>query len=148
MSSGRVRFAAFLALVVAFWPLSALAASPHQLGLLSSDQSIPLAPHWRVVSSPNVNDNGDLYGIVARSMHDVWAAGSYYTSVGQRQTLIAHWDGARWKVMPRPDMPGHNNYLTAVTTLSPRAAVAVGYYFTSTGTALPQRPSTLVEAYF
>jgi len=67
---------------------------------------------WTVVSSPNVDYGGqprdnELQGIVALSANDLWAFGWYAANPsgesGDEFTLVLHWDGASWSVVPSPD---------------------------------------------
>jgi hypothetical protein len=44
-----------------------------------------------------------LKGETAMSTSDVWAVGDYYCSNGYpSRTLIEHWDGTQWSVVPSP----------------------------------------------
>jgi hypothetical protein len=67
---------------------------------------------WTVVSSPNVDYGGqprdnELQGIVALPANDLWAFGWYAANPsgesGDEFTLVLHWDGASWSVVPSPD---------------------------------------------
>jgi hypothetical protein len=65
---------------------------------------------WKIVASPNVGPNSQyqsnqLYGIIAISANDIWAYGSYFASDGseQQSTLVEHWNGASWKIVPSPN---------------------------------------------
>jgi hypothetical protein len=62
---------------------------------------------WRFMSSPNPggsNKNNFLRGITAVSAKDVWAYGSSVDiATGLASTLVLHWDGTRWAVVPSPD---------------------------------------------
>lgn len=88
---------------------------------------------WSVVPSPNVgtNNNG-LTGITAVSKNDLWAVGSFTdgsTSLGE--TLIEHWDGTTWSVVPSPNPGVGMNYLTSVSAVSANKIWAVGSAFSS-----------------
>jgi hypothetical protein len=62
---------------------------------------------WRFISSPNPggsNKNNFLRGITAVSAKDVWAYGSSVDiATNLASTLVLHWDGTRWAVVPSPD---------------------------------------------
>jgi hypothetical protein len=62
---------------------------------------------WRFISSPNPggsNKNNFLRGITAVSAKDVWAYGtSVDIATDLASTLVLHWDGIRWAVVPSPD---------------------------------------------
>jgi hypothetical protein len=50
--------------------------------------------------------------VVALSSHDAWAVGTRITY--KRQTLVEHWAGRRWTVVPSPTLAGGDNSLTGV----------------------------------
>jgi hypothetical protein len=61
---------------------------------------------WAVVPSPTsiqTFPENVLHGVAARSASDVWAVGSYRTLASPGQTLIEHWDGSSWKIVPSPN---------------------------------------------
>jgi hypothetical protein len=99
---------------------------------------------WTVVSSPNPgagNGNNSLYAVAARAANDVWAVGYYSTTFGGvNQTLIVHWDGTAWNVVPSPN-PNNNGRLYGVALAGATEVWAVGYYG-GTGTPTDQ---TLTE---
>ncbi|HEY3210151.1 MAG TPA: hypothetical protein VGL18_10235 [Actinomycetota bacterium] len=78
---------------------------------------VPLILHWdgsswKVVPvlGKGTPPNGILGGVLALGPNDVWAAGSYALNPLQsvdfgRETLIEHWDGHRWSVIPSPNVP-------------------------------------------
>jgi hypothetical protein len=49
-------------------------------------------------------------GITTVSANDVWAFGDYYAADGSGQifTLVLHWDGISWKIVPSPS-PANSN---------------------------------------
>ena len=60
---------------------------------------------WKVVPSPNVGTNSNpLSGLTANSANDIWAFGCHFAAdgSGQFRTLVLHWDGKSWKVVPSP----------------------------------------------
>src|SRR5580698_2857238 len=75
---------------------------------------------WSVVPSPNVGPNSDfqsnqLLGLTANSPDDIWAGGSYLSTDGlQTLTLVLHWDGTSWTIVPSPDPT--KGFLTDVLT--------------------------------
>src|SRR5205085_7419484 len=85
--------------------------------------------------SPNVGLGNELHGVAGVSASDVWAVG--FTHKGYRQdvaiptamqTLIEHWDGREWKVVPSPNVGDRNNRLLGVAAISTNDVWAVGYY--------------------
>ena len=88
---------------------------------------------WKVVPSPNLGGpSGEnlLAGVVATSASNAWAVGKYSDGPAF-QTLLEHWNGTTWKIVPSPNPGGQdvNNALTGVTAASGSDAWAVGYYF-------------------
>jgi len=87
---------------------------------------------WTLVSSPNsgTGDNA-LDGVATISQNDVWAVG-YFTNGSTRQTLIEHWNGTNWSIVPSPNPTGSTfSLLSAVTAISASNIWAVGYYSNS-----------------
>jgi hypothetical protein len=102
---------------------------------------------WRVVPSPNVGtyNNNYLYGVAAVSWNDVWAVGySTLDEIGQTRTLIMHWDGSEWNVIPGSNPGTEDNQLFAVSALPANRVWAVGNY-SHTGSI--QSTFTLIEQY-
>jgi hypothetical protein len=65
---------------------------------------------WKVVPSPNVgpkthSPSNSLIGLTANSANDIWAFGCHFAAggSGQFKTLVLHWDGKSWKVVPSPN---------------------------------------------
>jgi hypothetical protein len=88
---------------------------------------------WAVVPSPNMGtSHNQLYAVSASSANDVWAAGDYYAAdskVGHDATLIEHWDGAVWSVVPSDNLSSnHNNNLYGISAVSKEDVWAVGGY--------------------
>lgn len=85
---------------------------------------------WNVVPSPSagMRDNV-LRQVTALSDSNIWAVG-YYTSTTTHsyQTLIEHWDGAAWSVIPSPNIGTGNNFLYGVEAASASSIWAVGFY--------------------
>ncbi|MGH2637289.1 MAG: hypothetical protein ACRDHU_14250, partial [Actinomycetota bacterium] len=90
---------------------------------------------WSVIPSPNPTPplsgggpvSNELYGVAAVSANDVWAVG---TSVdfGAGQTLIVHWNGSAWSVVPSPS-PGEFGWLRSVSAVSANDVWAVGTHY-------------------
>jgi hypothetical protein len=75
---------------------------------------------WTIVPSPPVPTYSGVFDVSAVSANDIWAVGSQQiqdTSIVD--TLIEHWDGDAWSVVPSPSVPGAN-----FTLLGDVAAVA------------------------
>lgn len=92
---------------------------------------------WKVVPSPNPQqsfelDQNVLLSVRAVSASDVTAVGYILDSGGQRElTLIEHWDGTRWKVVPSPNQStsaGSLNRLTSLASVSGTNQYATGFF--------------------
>ena len=83
---------------------------------------------WSIVPSANSGTSGDTLGAVAvAGPSDVWAAGSYYDSGATRYaTLIEHWNGTAWTVVPSPNSGTGDNYLYGLTVAGSGDVWAVG----------------------
>ncbi len=100
---------------------------------------------WTVVPSPNPGIGSGAYnelsGITALSTNNVYAIGYYSTSTNAYQTLVEHFNGSKWVVMPSANMANTHDLLNGVTALSANNIYAVGYAFTldSVGHTLIER---------
>jgi len=86
---------------------------------------------WSVVPSPNVVPEVDntLAGVAAVASNDVWAVGTQQpTSLTDPHTLILHWDGSQWSIVPSPNFggPGVGNHLVGAAAVSASDVWAVG----------------------
>jgi len=79
-------------------------------------------------AQPNVGPMDQLRAVTAVSATDVWAVRfAEPTSVSNPQTLVLHWDGASWTVVPSPNPAGaQDNELSGVTAVSATDVWAVG----------------------
>ena len=86
---------------------------------------------WHVVPSPDVGTLDELTGVTAVSATDVWAVGFAEANPSEGnfpQTLVLHWDGTSWSVVPSADPDTINSELTAVTAVSATDVWAVGEF--------------------
>src|SRR5262249_409024 len=83
---------------------------------------------WKAVQNPGLrrNDNSALNGIVALAADNIYAVGYQPAANGAVLTLIEHWDGSTWKVVPSPNANGTGNVLSSVSANSPNDIWAVG----------------------
>jgi hypothetical protein len=83
---------------------------------------------WSVVPTPDPAAGRDvLFAVSAVNDHDVWAVGGRQDSLnGRFATLIEHWDGHSWSVVPSPNPGPNGNELFGVTSHGPGAVWAVG----------------------
>ena len=87
---------------------------------------------WSVVSSPNVgSQTNDLFEVGAASANDIWTVGQYLNNSNVSLTLIQHWDGSKWKIVPSPNFDLGNNILQGLTVISTNDVWAVGEYANS-----------------
>lgn len=90
---------------------------------------------WSVVPSPNGGPAGSsniLQGVATVATNDVWAVG-YIGDFFQGQTLIEHWTGAAWSIVPSSN-PNPSDVLNGVAAISASDIWAVGsFYNPSTG---------------
>jgi hypothetical protein len=66
---------------------------------------------WQAVRTPNA-EGGDnfLNAVAADSSSDAWAAGFRRGPDGVARTLVMHWDGRRWSILPSPN-PGDGEHV-------------------------------------
>lgn len=85
---------------------------------------------WSAVPSPNTSPYSNvLHGVAAVSADDVWAVGNAnVSSPYSASTLIEHWNGSTWSIVPSPNANG-NNILNAVFARSSSDIWAVGKTF-------------------
>ena len=77
--------------------------------------------------------SSSLNSVVALSATDVWAVGNYILpATPSSHTLIAHWDGTSWNVVPSPDVWGT---LTSVAAVGAHDVRAVGFRNSDTPTS-------------
>jgi hypothetical protein len=98
------------------------------IGLLLIPQAVAAACKWSVVPNSDGYDYA-LTGVAAISPTDAWAVGSQ-GSVNSSDinpgTLIEHWNGVRWTVVPSPSAV-NGSRLVAVAALARNDVWAVGY---------------------
>jgi hypothetical protein len=98
-------------------------------------RAVPLAEHWAgkrwsAVPSVKLPAPAAFSGVAAVGASDVWAVGAKHRT-SQRDspmtTLIEHWNGTVWKVVPSPNAPGRDNSLSAVAAVASNDVWAVGW---------------------
>jgi len=103
-----------------------------------SANSQPLAEHWDghawatvAVPAPAGATGAQLDGVDEVNSGDVWAVGTMTTSAGATRTLIEHFDGTAWTVIPSPNPrtgPGASDELKGIGGTSAGDLWAVGEY--------------------
>jgi hypothetical protein len=103
---------------------------------------------WTILSSPNPStaSHSSLSSVAADAPNDVWAVGDFLEStLGPYQTLVEHFDGAHWTIVPSPNVSGSSgpvdNYFYGVSALSSTNVWAVG----SEGPSGSSQSGTLIE---
>ena len=83
---------------------------------------------WSIVPTANPGAVQVFRGVGAAASNDVWAVGAQADAdITSILTLIEHWDGKAWSVVPSPSADAYNNFLQAVAATSNNDAWAVGY---------------------
>jgi hypothetical protein len=93
---------------------------------------------WSVIPSPNVGTTGsELLAVSTASPTDVWAVGSVTGSVANvDRTLIEHFNGSAWSVVPSPNLSQEGDNLTGVAAISATNVWAVGWFENDAETAI------------
>ncbi len=88
---------------------------------------------WTVVDVPQPGSRRDIfYSVSADSRSDVWAVGGQSGPDGKYATLVEHFDGQKWTVVPSPNPGSTGNILYGVTAVGPNNVYAVGQRLGST----------------
>jgi hypothetical protein len=93
---------------------------------------------WQSVPSPNVGANSTFNAVVALAPNNVWAVGSSVAVAHDPTlTLIEHYDGSQWSVVPSPNVgpnsANQSNRLFGITAVSPTDIWAFGSFFAADG---------------
>ena len=89
---------------------------------------------WSVVSNPNVSiGDAQLNSIAVVTASNIWAGGRSTDDHGIQQTLIEHWDGSTWSIVPSPNAGTDGDALTGVAVVAANDVWAVGRTHTVTG---------------
>jgi hypothetical protein len=109
------------------------------IGSRHPDNFSPFAAHWdgaswSSVPVPNPGQPGaELLGVTALASDDVWAVGWREGTVPfENKTLIEHWDGSAWTVVPSPSAD-LGQQLNEVSGSSATDVWAVGWHQSWTG---------------
>jgi hypothetical protein len=87
---------------------------------------------WDLAPTPNPSTEINRFtGVAAVSASDVWAVGFYDANpdplVEFDQSLIAHWNGSTWSVVPSPNVGASGTVLRGVVAVTSNDVWAVGY---------------------
>jgi hypothetical protein len=84
---------------------------------------------WSLVASPApAGTTAALNAVAAISTDDVWAVGSSQGASFDTHTLIEHWDGAAWTIVPSPDPDPQQNRLLGISAVGSNDVWAVGSF--------------------
>jgi len=84
---------------------------------------------WSVMATPNRAIEVDyLEGVVAQSPTDVWAAGYSQDVHGIPLTLLLHYDGKSWRIVPSPNPGDDYNVLWGIGTDGAGGVWGIGHY--------------------
>lgn len=88
---------------------------------------------WSIVATPNQPSiENVLYSVSVASANDVWAVGSYIAgNYNGDNTLIEHWNGSAWSIIPSPHPGSGNSDLYGVAAVTSSDVWAVGEYETA-----------------
>jgi hypothetical protein len=104
------------------WAVGYSTVNPHDVTLIEHWNG----QEWSVIPSPNSGaGTNQLAGVAAVAADDVWAVGRYDRGTALWGTLIEHWDGSAWSIVPSPNTAG-SNLLWGVTAVAANDAWAVG----------------------
>jgi hypothetical protein len=112
------------------------------VGNSAESSSQPISELWNgtawqasSMALPKVSRIPTIRGVVAFSRTDGWAVGSTgLASNSEHRTLIEHWNGSTWTIVPSPNPSGGiagNDELDAVDGVSPTDIWVVGDHFSS-----------------
>ncbi len=119
---------------------AASTASAWAVGTSEVSADLPLAEHWNGttwshVAVPTPADTGQatFSGVDDLSPANAWAVGDWEESgATDEQTLIEHWNGTAWSIVPSPDPggtgSGSDDELTAIAGVGPDDLWAVGSF--------------------
>jgi hypothetical protein len=82
---------------------------------------------WHISRAPRLSTQRDiLFSATAVSPSDVWAVGDQQSRDGLFHTLIEHWNGSSWSVVPSPNPGATGDHLFGVAQAGPGNVWAVG----------------------
>jgi hypothetical protein len=126
-----------LPLLLGLLLLAGLSGWP-QVATSAHAATTPVTGTWQVVPSPTIDVSNSTFGarlnaVAVVSSTDIWAVGFGPLPGGAafvKQTLIEHWNGSKWSVVPSPNPPAKftNVELDGVFALSSTNVWAVGFF--------------------
>lgn len=109
------------------------------VGVKSGAQAgVPLVDVWNGSKWSQANaavpsnwPNSGLYSISCPSSHSCYAVGMYQNQSFTTQNLVEGWSGARWTVLPAPNVSAQGDILDGIACGSTQSCLAVGSSTTS-----------------
>ncbi len=98
---------------------------------------------WNIVQGPgDLPPGSTLSGVAAVASDDVWAVGGSGNALhGRGATLILHWNGQLWSIIPGARLAPGGSFLYDVAVADGGSQVwAVGYGFADSASATPKEP--------
>jgi hypothetical protein len=84
---------------------------------------------WNIIPSANPPEGEPvLQSVTSISSDDVWAVGGIYALAPKVRTLVEHWDGTSWSIVPSPSPGAKANVLDSVSGTGPDDVWAIGTY--------------------
>lgn len=109
------------------------ARSPGDIWAVGGSGSTPVAEHWNgstwsqvTAPAPAGAKTSTLNAVAAVAANNAWAVGTDFSAAGPQLTLIEHWDGSAWSVVPSPNLGSDLNQLNGVAAVSANNVWAVG----------------------
>jgi len=99
----------------------------------------PLAEHfdgiqWVIINVPTPGPGSAyLRGVAPVSGTNVWAVGYWITTSGLSKTLIEHYDGTSWAIVPSPNPQSLVSYLGTVVAVATNDVWVAGHYLDNSG---------------
>ena len=84
---------------------------------------------WSIVATPDskANQSNYLASVTCAAPADCWAVGSISaTGRSTQQTLVVHWDGSAWTIVPSESLPAATNDLSSVACADASDCWSVG----------------------
>jgi hypothetical protein len=103
-----------------------LAAALGGLGLRPAQAVTTGCQSWTGTQPASPGTNTRLNGVTVLSACNAWTVGSFTDASGVQESLIEHWDGSNWTVVPSPDPGSGTNDLAGVRAAAPSNIWAVG----------------------
>jgi hypothetical protein len=124
----RLGFFLVTALFLSITAAASATASFHPSSVLRPSPFVPQDCEWAILPTVNTHVYNVLHGVAPISSSDAWAVGSRGDGNFGQITLIEHWNGASWSVVPAPNPGDTANELEDVVALSSNDVWAAGYY--------------------